>query len=142
MFSMGLVRRKNRQVYIYESPSPTFYHSQSFTITAFVLLLLQHFLPLNLLVCIITIYPLLLNYPSPLTCGHHCGHPVQICDSNHTHNLRSFQQSWLLASGHPKEREKSFTGRNGDPTWPEDHFLNPFMQRRRKMAHHVPNKGF
>ena len=25
---------------------------------------------------------------------------------------------------------------------PEDHFLNPFVQKRREMAHPVPTKGF
>jgi len=28
------------------------------------------------------------------------------------------------------------------PTWPEDRFLNLFMQRRREMAHQVLTKGF
>ena len=42
----------------------------------------------------------------------------------------------------PTEREKSFTARNGGPAWPEDHFLSPFVQRRREMANPVPTKGF
>jgi len=42
----------------------------------------------------------------------------------------------------PRERENSFTARNGGPTWPEDHFLSPFVQRRREMAHPVLTKGF
>ena len=40
------------------------------------------------------------------------------------------------------ERENSFTARNGGPTWPEDCFLSPFMQRRRETAHPVLTKGF
>jgi len=42
----------------------------------------------------------------------------------------------------PKERENSFIARNGGPTWPEDCFLSPFVQRRREMAHPVLTKGF
>ena len=43
----------------------------------------------------------------------------------------------------PSDWEKSFNARNEGPTWPEDCFLNPLVQRRREMAHHpVPTKGF
>jgi len=42
----------------------------------------------------------------------------------------------------PRERENSFTARNGGPKWPEDHFPSPFVQRRREMAHPVLTKGF
>ena len=37
------------------------------------------------------------------------------------------------------EREKSFTARNGGPTWPEDRFLSQFVQRR-EMAHPLLTK--
>ena len=30
----------------------------------------------------------------------------------------------------PTERERSFTARNGDLIWPEDHFLNPFVKKK------------
>jgi len=30
-----------------------------------------------------------------------------------------------LANDSPTEQEKSFTARNGGPTWPEDCFLSP-----------------
>ena len=42
----------------------------------------------------------------------------------------------------PKERENSFTARDGGPTWPEDHFVSPFMQKRGGTAHPVPTTGF
>ena len=42
----------------------------------------------------------------------------------------------------PTEKENSLTARNGGPRWPEDHYLSPFVQRRREMAHPVLAKGF
>ena len=39
----------------------------------------------------------------------------------------------------PTDWENSFTARHG---WPEDHFLSPFVQRRREMGHPVLTKGF
>jgi len=42
----------------------------------------------------------------------------------------------------PTERENNLTARNGGPTWLEDSFLSPFVQRRREMAHPVLTKGF
>ena len=42
----------------------------------------------------------------------------------------------------PKEQENSFTARNGGPTWPEDRFLSPFMQKRIGTDHPVPTTGF
>jgi len=42
----------------------------------------------------------------------------------------------------PTERENSLTARTGGPTWPEDRFLSPFMQRMRKMAYPVLTRGF
>ena len=49
----------------------------------------------------------------------------------------------------PTERENSLTARNGGlpemetlRTWPEDHSLSPFTQRRREMAHPVVTNGF
>jgi len=41
----------------------------------------------------------------------------------------------------PTEQENSLTASNGGPTWPEDRFLSPLMQRRREMAHSVLTKG-
>jgi len=54
----------------------------------------------------------------------HSSHPVQICHSNCTHFLTSFQWSPLLANGHHYRLRKSFTARIGGPTWPEDCFLS------------------
>jgi len=42
----------------------------------------------------------------------------------------------------PTEQENSFTARNGGPTWPEDCFLSPFVQRKRETAHPVLAKAF
>jgi len=42
----------------------------------------------------------------------------------------------------PTEQVNSFTVRNGDPTWPEDCFLSPFVLRRREMTHPVPTMDF
>ena len=40
------------------------------------------------------------------------------------------------------DQEKSFTARNGDPTWPEDCFLSPFVHMRRETTHPGMTKGF
>jgi len=69
-------------------------------------------------------------------------HPLQICDSNHTHSLMSSQWSQLLANDCPSEEEKNVIVRNGGPTRPEDCFLSRFMQRRREMAHPVPTEAY
>ena len=42
----------------------------------------------------------------------------------------------------PTEQDNSLTARNGGPTWPEDHFLSPFVHMRREMAHPGMTKGF
>ena len=60
--------------------------------------------------------------------------PVQICDSNHTHLLMNFKQSWLLANDCPWRLKESFTPRNGGTIWPENGFLSPFVQERREMV--------
>ena len=57
-------------------------------------------------------------------------HPL----SNNNHG------SWPMAA--PTEQEISFTARNGGPTRPEDHFLRPFMQRRREMANRMLTRGY
>jgi len=47
-------------------------------------------------------------------------HPVQICYSNHTHFLMSFNShaSWPMVT--PTDQEKCFTARNENPMWPEE----------------------
>jgi len=39
-------------------------------------------------------------------------------------------------------RLKPYPLSNGGPTWPEDHFLSPFLQRRKEMANPVLTKSF
>ena len=68
----------------------------------------------------------------------YCSHPLEICDSNHTHFLSAFNSHSSLPMVGTTDQEKS---RNGGPTWPEDCFLSPFVQRRRATAHPVPTKG-
>jgi len=45
-----------------------------------------------------------------------CSHPVQICDSNHTHSLASFQSSVLMAKVGPPRMHRTVPARNGRTT--------------------------
>jgi len=55
-----------------------------------------------------------LSKPHTIRCHH--SHPVQICDSNHTHSLMSFNShSTQPMNAHSDQEKKRLIGRNGCP---------------------------
>jgi len=64
-------------------------------------------------------------------------HPAQINKLSIAMTL----SQWPPVQTDRQTEKKGFIARNGGPTWPEDCFLSPFVQRR-EMGHPVQTKGF